>query len=165
MEGLKKLFGYFLLMVFLQLTSGCASRGDVVLHGFAFNFPVDSPDAVLLDYRYGDSKNPAARNAPALRDRGKSDQQSTTSGDMLRGDDLYVKWRLKDTGEVFEDTVDLKARLPKNIEECRIYFLVRGPQLHVYLITPQLRAKDEPRNGPAGWSYRHVLTIYPDVVK
>lgn len=56
---------------------------------------------------------------------------------MLRGDFLYVKWRLKQTGEVYEDTVDLKSRLPADITDHRIHFVIRGPQLYVYLISPE----------------------------
>lgn len=84
---------------------------------------------------------------------------------MRPGNDLYVKWRLRNTGEVFEETVDLKSRLPADMKGCRIYFMVRGSQLYVYLITPERRAKSEPPNGPDKWSYLRTLTLYPDQPK
>ena len=152
---------WLFIVISMVALVGCASHPSVVRHGFAFDFIDDSPDAELLDYRYGDSRNPAARNSMEERNRGKSRQQSDTAGEMLRGDELYVKWRLKATGEKYEDTVDLRSRLPADIEGCRVYFLVRGPQLYVYLITPQKRDKNEPRNGPSKWSSYRTVTLYP----
>ena len=140
---------------------GCASMQDVVHHGFGFDFIDDSPDAELLDYRYGNSRNPAAKNSQGMLSQGKSKQQLETYGGMLRGDELYVKWLLRSTGEIHEDTVDLRKRLPTDIENCRIYFLVRGPQLYVYLITPQRRANNDPPNGPRATSYLRTVTLYP----
>jgi hypothetical protein len=160
MNNLKQCIRIFFFIALLAL-AGCASRGDVVRHGFGFNFIADSSDAELLDYRYGQSRNPV-RNPVAMVNRGESDQQNSVVGEMLRGDELYVKWRLKNTGQVFEDTVDLKGRLPADIENCKVYFLVRGPQLYVYLITPVRRNKDEPPNGPVNTQYRKTITLYPD---
>lgn len=51
---------------------------------------------------------------------------------------------------VLGGAVDLKSRLSSNIESSYLYYLVRGLQLYVCLITSQLYAKSEPPNGPAG---------------
>ena len=141
--------------------AACASTPEVVSHGFAFSFIQDSPEAELLDYRYGTSSYGKSEK----ESMGRVNQGGRIFGEIRRGDDLYVKWRLKDTGEIFEETVDLKSRLPADIRGSRIYFLVRGPQLYVYLITDQKRAKDEPPNGPSKWSSFRTLTIYPDPPK
>lgn len=81
---------------------------------------------------------------------------------MLRGDSLYVKWRVKSSGRVYEDTVDLRNRLPRDIKDHRIYFVIKGEQLYVYLISPQRRPSDVPPNGPGMYRHRIVKTIYPD---
>ena len=66
----------------------------------------------------------------------------STFGAMPRGDFLYVKWRIKDSmkpGEYvgdFQDRVDLKSRLPVDISDCGIHFVVKEQQLYVYLIPP-----------------------------
>lgn len=78
---------------------------------------------------------------------------------MLRGDFLHVKWRVEATGKVYEDTVDLKVVLPRNIEKHRIHFVVKGQQLFVYLITPELRPADAPPVGPQTYDYRKVVTL------
>jgi hypothetical protein len=78
---------------------------------------------------------------------------------MLRGDFLYVKWRIDSTGQVYEDTVDLKSRLPRDITNHEIYFIVKGTQLVVYLITPERRLPDMEPNGPRKTQYLKTLTI------
>jgi len=134
-------------------------------HSFSFDAITDSPDAELLDYRYGDSKQRPTRNPEYLRQEGRSIQRGGISGEMLRGDFLYVKWRIKSTGQVYEDTVDLRRRLPADITDHRIHFIVKGPQLYVYLITPERRPPDMPPNGPRPYQYLKTITIYPDQAK
>lgn len=141
--------------------AGCANAQELVTHGFAFDFIDDSPEAEMLDYRYGTSNYGKSERASM----GRVSQGGRVFGEIRKGDDLYVKWRLKATSEVFEETVDLKSRLPADIKGSRIYFMVRGPQLYVYLITSEKRAKDEPPNGPSKWAFRRTLTIYPDTPK
>ena len=84
---------------------------------------------------------------------------------MLRGDELYVKWRIKSTGSVLEDTVDLRSRLPESIKGCEIYFIVKSAQLFVYLITQERRPPDMPPNGPRHSQHLKTITIYPDQPK
>ncbi len=141
--------------------AGCANTHELVSHGFSYSFIQDSPEAELLDYRYGNSNYGQSARASMAR----VSQGGGVFGEIRRGDDLYVKWQLKATGEIFEETVDLKSRLPADIKGSQIYFMVRGPQLYIYLITSQKRAKDEPPNGPTKTQYLKTLTIYPDTSK
>ena len=152
---------WLITAIAVAVLAGCANTQELVSHGFAFDFIDDSPDAELIDYRYGNSYYGKSERASM----GRVGQGSAIFGEIRRGDDLYVKWRLKATDEVFEETVDLKSRLPTDIKGSRIYFMVRGPQLYVYLITPEKRAKDESPNGPSKWAFSRILTIYPDSPK
>lgn len=152
---------WLVTVIAVVVLAGCASAQELVSHGFAFDFIDDSPDAELIDYRYGTSYYGKSERASM----GRVGQGRGIFGEIRRGDDLYVKWQLKATGEVFEETVDLKSRLPADIKGSRIYFMVRGSQLYVYLITPEKRAKDDPPNGPSKWAFRRTLTIYPDTHK
>jgi len=161
MKRPSRILRWLITVIAVAVLAGCANARDVVKHGFSYHFIQDSPDAELLDYRYGTSYYGTSE----LKQMGKVSQGRNVHGDLRRGDDLYVKWRLKATGEVFEETVDLKSRLPDDITGCEIYFMVRGPQLYIYLITSQKRAKDEPPNGPSKWAFRRILTIYPDSPK
>jgi len=97
-----------------------------------------------------------------------------TSGPMLRGDFLYVKWRVKNRMKPseyigqFEDKVDLRTRLPADITNFGIHFVVKDAQLYVYLIPPPgvwpagaLRS-----TAPATMSaYLKQHQIYPDQPK
>jgi hypothetical protein len=160
MNSLKHLVRALFFVALLAL-AGCASTPELVRHGFSFDFLSDSPEAELLDYRYGTSNYGRSE----LQSMGRVSQGRGIYGEMRKGDDLYVKWRLKQTGEVFERTVDLKSRMPQNIEGSELYFMVRGSQLYVYLITEEIRAKSEPPNGPSKWAFRRILTLYPDTPK
>jgi len=115
-------------------------------HSFSFNTGADAkvyghPEVDVLDYEYGSSHQFATRpskeawetNAAAGRD---SFGAWSTGGLMPRGEYLYVKWRLKATGEVFEDKVDLTQRLPADITNYGLHFAIFGSQLYVYLFPP-----------------------------
>lgn len=80
---------------------------------------------------------------------------------MILGDTLYVKWRVKATNEVIEDTVDLKSRLPRDMTDHRVYFVIGGRQLNVYLVSPDLRPAHFPTVGPKKYQYYKVYSIYP----
>jgi len=117
--------------------SACASEPRQVDHAFEFNASSDSPGVEVLNYRYGNSNLPGTRIPPALLREGGISGGTGINGPMPRGDSLYVKWRIKATGVVYEDTVDLKNRLPEYITRHRVYFIIKGPQLYVYLISPE----------------------------
>ena len=142
----------------------CARGPKVVDHAFTFDVHSDSPDVELLDYRYGDSDLPGASNPSRLRDKGRAPFNMNINGPMRQGDSLYVKWRLKATGDMYEDTVDLRKRLPSDITGHRIYFVIKGPQLFVYLVPPESKKlpAGAPSNGPRMYRDLDVKTIYPD---
>lgn len=150
------------MMAALLSFAAAAADPDTVDHAFGFDMRRDKQhDVEVLDYRYGES-GAALRASPADVVAGKTFVFEGVRGPMPRGESLYVKWRLKSTGQVFEDTVDLRSRLPADLAGSRIYFLIRGPQLHVYLITPMRRPADEPPNGPHTYRSRKIFTLYPD---
>lgn len=158
------LFRFLVAFVALLVASGCANEPKVVNHAFTFDVGEDSPDVDLLDYRYGDSRLPGTSNSERLREEGRAPLNTNVNGPMRQGDSLFVKWRVKSSGTVFEETVDLRRRLPPDISGHRIYFLIKGPQLYVYLIPPdsKKRPAGAPPNGPRGYRDLDVKTIYPD---
>lgn len=154
------------LVVATGFLLACAALDPTVVnHSFAFNANSDSPDIYIVDYRYGDSKNPMASNSEDMRLQGKSLQATSIHGPMKRGEFLYVKWRIKGTDEVYEDTVDLRHRLPADITRDVVYFIVRERQLFVYVVTPERRLSDDPQDGPKIYAYRRTIRIYPDKVQ
>lgn len=166
------------LLTIVCALSACASDPRVIEHAFGFDARWDSPDVEVLDFRYGDSKLPGVRNPDWVLAKGESFQTANTNGPMLVGDSLYVKWRIRSSGDVYQDTVDLRHRLPMDIKDHRIYFIAKGPQLYVYLISPEkltpnpCPSRDELRrlgnsDTPADRIFSRycnlkIITIYPD---
>ena len=142
---------------------GCSIGGPrIALHSFEFHVSLDSPDVELLDYRYGTSTQHGTFPPAWTLQSGSIAQNVGTSGDMIIGDFLYVKWRIKKTGEIFKDTVDLRNRLPRNIYDNTVYFVIRGPQLYVYLITPERSLPGAPSHDLRMYKSRVVRTLYPN---
>ena len=160
-----------LLTVTLIALSGCASNlsnntsQKLVAHAFSYNGWYDDPkwanQVDLLAYSYGDQYHMVRRAV-------KSGEQtlgynSGVNGSMPVGEFLYVKWRIKATGEEIEDKVDLRNRLPANMFGHRITFVIDGKQLYIYLVTPQGKITDSPPILKTSWSSTYVTyEIYPN---
>jgi hypothetical protein len=155
------------LWTHLFVLAGCNVFGpQVVDHAFSFDLGYDDQDAVVLNYRYGNTKLPISPTKEQI-EAGQTFYYQSVQGPMLRPDFLYVKWRIKSTGQVYEDTVDLRHRLPAGLKHHRVTFLIRGPQLYIYLIPPntEKRPPGAPSNGPHMYDYLNTVTIYPDQPK
>ena len=150
-----------LLVVAMLALISCATNAEVVDHAFSFDMRYDGQDAEVLDYRYGASKLPV-RAPEAAVSEGKPLYQTNVHGPMLRGDSLYVKWRDKASGKVYEDTVDLRHRLPANMTDKRIHFMTRGSQLYVYLISSVPKSANSVTGGPRMYRDLETALIYPD---
>ena len=137
---------------------------DMVMHSFSFSGIWDSPDVEVLDYQFGSSGNASTLPYKSLVQHGKTFGQWITCGVMPRFEFLYVKWRLKASGQVYEDKVDLTTRLPADITNCGIHFVIKGAQLYVYLIPPPgvwpARAMK-----PSAPAYLKQHQVYPDQAK
>jgi hypothetical protein len=158
----KKAPGWFraiaaaLLFAACMFATACATSPEVVNHAFSYDTRVDSPEIEVLDYRYS-TRQPSDYSKSV----GRAPQADNINGAFQRGDTLFVKWRTRATGNVFEDTVDLRGKLPRDIEGQRLHFMIRGEQLYVYLISPERRPVDWPPNGPRRYQHLKVFTIYP----
>ncbi len=118
-------------MVACLVLTACAMGPTLVDHAFSVDAVRASPDAEVLNFRYGGSKL-LGTHAQELDVQGGTIRQGTTIvGSMLRGDFLHVKWRIRKTGQVYEDIVNLRGRLPASITDHRIHFAIKGPQLCV----------------------------------
>ncbi len=149
-----------------SLLGGCGTERDLVRYSFEFDLRYDNQHAEILDYWYGKSKNEWRLRADEdLVKSGRPIFFESVTGQMLSDNLLYVKWRDTDIGKVYEDTVDLRNRMPRNIEDHTIYLMIKGPQLYVYLVSPERRPSNVPSNGPSMYGYRKVTTLYPDQPK
>ena len=160
----------WMVVVIMQLALiSCAKGEEMVRHSFSFITIVDSPDAEVLDFQYGSSRQFGTHANKERVQLGQVFPQWSISGVMPKGEFLYVKWRLKSSGQVYEDKVDLTTRLPADITGYGIHFVIKGTQLYVYLIPPPgvwpagaiARAMKE----DAAASYLKQHQIYPDPTK
>jgi hypothetical protein len=133
--NLKNLYRKIWLLVLALVLVACATTGGSAFHTFAFDAFRDSRDVEILQYRYGDDGGFNTRSTAAEIQDGKAIMSSNVTGTMVVGKDLYVQWRIKSTGQVLEDTVDLKSRLPFSIANHDLRFIIEGTQLYVYLIS------------------------------
>ena len=149
----KARIGLVLLGTFALLS--CASGPKQVFHSFEINGKYDGrpnaegkyegwgKDIDLLEYSYGDQysmvRDSLEHPDTPSRHAGKTSLPvgpHGVAGPMPVGEFLYVKWRIKDTGEVFEDRVDLRDRLPRNMMHHTLTFVPDGVQLRVFVETP-----------------------------
>jgi hypothetical protein len=149
------------LLGLAAVLGACAAGPKLVNHAFGFDARIDSPDQEVLAFRYGDGKGVSRSSDNALRDFGRSPQVTGINGPMPLGEALYVKWRDKATGQTYEDTVDLRPLLPRDMTRQELYFVVAGPQLYVYLIDPVPRPADWPVVGPKKFQNEKIRQIYP----
>lgn len=156
--------------VTIVILSACTTWDPIKYprHAFSFDTKRDSPDAEVLEYEYGSKRKVGSYSNSAFTSVNQNFPAENTSGPILRGDFLYVKWRIRshtNAGEYigyYEDRVDLRSRLPENITGLRIHFLIKGSQLYVYLISPELKLASE-ADGPVSQYKRQIQTqIYPD---
>lgn len=132
---------YLFASIILFTLSACVLGRTMVNHSFTFDTIRDSsdgkhPEAEILDYQYGSSGQFATyANKEAIK-LGMTFKQEGIRGSMARGEFLYVKWRDISSGQIFEDKVDLRSCLPDDIENLDLHFVVKGPQLYVFLIYP-----------------------------
>lgn len=137
-----------LISVMLLSLTACAMGGIMdgdtyPVHRFSFDTQIDNPyeDVEVLDYQYSNSRHAGVRPERERVAMGETFKDTGIAGSILRGDFLYVKWRIGKPGTneylgPYEDRVDLKSRLPADITNLTIHFVIHGPQLYVYLIWP-----------------------------
>jgi len=142
----------------------------VLLLGISMNVPaIDSIQDRTVYHGIHRAKNNASTEI--LEAKYGDARHTNGSVNMPPADFLYVKWRDKSTDQVYEDRVDLTTRLPpfNEMYNQKIYFLVEDNQVYVYLI-PRTewgtklnhRPRGQPPNGPFGYHYLDVKTLYPD---
>jgi hypothetical protein len=124
--------------------AACATGPKLVNHSFSFSGRDDGwmNSVDLLAYSYGDQYSRVQNDIENPRSgvfAGKDRLPSSDGvhGPMPVGEFLFVKWRVKATGEVMEERVNLRDRLPKNMTNHEITFVIDGRQLHVFVVTPE----------------------------
>lgn len=144
----------------MAMTISCATGPKLVYHTFSFDGWYDgwAEKVDLLEYKYGDQYS-------LVQDKNevRVGYRTGINSDMPVAEFLYVRWRLKATGEVIEDRVDLRHRLPKDMSGQGLTFVIDGRQLYVYVVTRTPITQILPKPPLRTWRSRHDVTyeIYP----
>lgn len=166
-----KLTYWFLLCMMLPGLTACSTWGFMdkyPRHSFSFDARHDSPDAEVLDYEYGTTRQEGTHANKERIALGHVFFGENSSGHMLRGDFLSVKWRIKNPAKpweylgYYEDKVDLRKRLPADMTGLRVHFVIKGSQLYVYLISKELKPASEPAGPVQKYDLQKQTQIYPD---
>lgn len=157
----------WLLALCLSLVlTACAGVGGPKMVNHAFNFDGWNDGwqstAELLEYAYGDQY---AKVRGKAKDGYSAGVSFGVNGAMPVGEFLYVKWRLKATGELVEERVDLHDRLPRDMTDHELTFVIDAKQLYVFVVTPQIQAKNVKQRSHKTWLSRYNVTyeIYPQL--
>ena len=110
---------------------------QVVFHSFEFDAQRDSKDIEVLDYMYKTANENIVGNPWERRQEGRSNQTTGQTGVMTVGETLYVKWKIKSTGEVIEKSIDLKPILPASMKDKKLFFILEKQNIFVYTISHQ----------------------------
>lgn len=155
----RRLAAFGLVLALVACATGGAKR---VPHAFNFEGWNDgwAKQAELLAFSYGDQYAPTRAVSRDGKGIGYSDG---VNGPMPVGEFLYVKWRLKASGEVLEQRVDLRDRLPRDMTDHELTFVIDGRQLYVYVVTPQAQSPEIRQRTHRTWLSRYNVTyeIYP----
>lgn len=153
--------------------TACATGGNTVtLHSIEFDAQRDSPDIEVLDYQYGELEKVFFLPERERIKLGQTFKSGNRTGFLPRGEFLYVKWRIKESGEILEERVDLRHRLPENLTDLQIHFVCHGQKLYVFVIWPwdgQPWTKGQPQDrykpvpgGERRFDGQKIQQIYPD---
>jgi len=168
--ALQRAWLVLVVVVLGGLLSACATGPKLVPHAFSFDGRKDGwhENVDLLAYSYGDRYHMVRNSLDSPRSQvfpGRTALPSGTgvNGPMPVGEFLHVKWRIKDTGEVLEDRVDLRGRLPKDMSDHELTFVIDGQQLYVYIMTPREQVTAVRHRTHKTWLSRYnvVYEIYP----
>lgn len=98
----------------------------------------DSPEFRFLDFQYRlDGKIVGGHTRSFVKNSLPEGFASLGMETRRVGDTVYVKWLHVPTGTVYENTIDLRGRLPAPIKESgALYFVLAHETVHIYLVGP-----------------------------
>lgn len=146
------------------MTMETSQAADEISYGFEFNLSKDGQHAVILTYKYYSGSRLLISRVPEDFANFTGLYGESMRAPMPRGTSLYVKWKDTNTNEVFEDTVAMSKRLPKDMSEKIISLMIYGRQLYIFVTSDKPHVPGTPVIGPSENKRLETIQIYPDPV-
>jgi len=144
------------------MSAGLAQAGHEISYGFEFDLTKDGQHAAILSYKYSAESRVLISREPSDFADFKGLYGESMRAPMPRGTSLQVKWKDTRTNEIFEDTVSLRNRLPKDMSEKIISLMIFGRQLYIFITSDEPHAPGTPIIGPSINKRQTTIQIYPD---
>ncbi len=172
-NGIERILAFLVMLIISYALTACAENpatascpdNNRVYQSFVFGRYGENEGVEILNVFYGIPNCPVNYDSQYALYNGKPMQGTSINGLMRRAWHLNVKWRVVSTGEEYEENVDLRNSLPKDMTGHEIHFRIEGVQLIIYLITPERRPADMAPNGPRITQHLKTLTIFPNQSK
>jgi len=149
-------------MVFFMSLVACAGVVPTQTYTVMADSRTDDQNAYFLDYRYFHGSTILVEAPDYQVSRGDELVGTSIYGPMAIGTSLYAKWIDKSSGKIYEDTANLVGKLKGDINGKRIYFMIRGSQMYVYLISHETRSEGTSLIGPKYLDNHYITQLYPD---
>ena len=150
-----KSYGFAITLFALIACSGIGNkRAD---YAFGYDSRGDNEGVEIIDYQYGDVDHASSQDV----DSHHIGQSGYIYGNYPMGEFLYVKWKDNNTELISEETVDLRGKLPSQMDGKKLHFLIGDKKLKIYVISKKLHEKNEMPCPVSTYDAFHCELIYP----
>lgn len=161
-----RIFIYTLIFSTSTVLTACGTPGISWQNcSFGFDLRYDHQDAYVLDYKLSSDRYTLVAADKYYVDKGTHLYFQNVIGMVDRPSHLWVKWHDNITDRTYEDTIELKNILPRYLDDTRIYFIIRGAKIYVYLKTKELLPEHisgkRPMVGAEMYSGNVNILLYP----
>ena len=156
-----------IFIISLLILAGCAAIvGSGVSCGFSFDMRYDDQHAAVLDYLLmGEKTAIIGASKPPYVDKNHKSYFENIGYQYDRPRSLYLKWQDELTGNIHENTIDLRQSLPRDLDGTMLYFILHGSQVYVYLANLNTRVPYNPKNGSTMYGSFANIQLYPTLNK
>ena len=140
-------------------------KQNYTFQGFGFGGHDECKGVEVLNYQYGSVRTTGLHADAGYLATGHIPQGESSFGMFPIGDRLYVKWKDLADNKVYEEDIDLKGRLPTDMNQKILHFSIKGPQLFINVIDglekKNLHGPNAPDCPVEQFSMFKCATIYP----
>lgn len=149
-----------ILFVSIFVLSGCATSSPKIFTGFYYNMFEDGQSSKLMKVNFSSKGIPVLLSPDAQGRPGPiAFQTEGSSGGFDLPDHFYVKWQDRGTLVVYESSIDLKGKFPKDMHNTTITFLIKNNMVELYVVLQDAIYKGSTPIGPDLYRHNKVIRI------